>query len=111
MCILLDHCVPVDLTPHIRGHEVTSVRDKGWQELDDGRLLDAMTGQFDALLTVDAGIPYQQLIRDRPFSVVILRAVSNRAGALARLIPELLKTLKDIEPGEVREVGAGPPRI
>ena len=107
MRILLDHCVPVDLKPHIRGREVISVRDRGWQELDDGRLLDAMTGQFDVLLTFDAGIPYQQLIRDRPFSVVILRAKSNRVGALARLIPALLKALADIEAGEVREIGAG----
>jgi predicted nuclease of predicted toxin-antitoxin system len=102
--ILLDHCVPVDLAPHIRGHDVASVRDKGWQELNDGELLDAMTGQFDVLLTVDAGIPFQQLIRDRPFSVVILRAKSNRVGELARLIPAVLKTLKDIEPGDVREI-------
>ena len=90
---------------------MTSVRDKGWQELDDGDVLDAMTGQFDVLLTVDTGIPYQQLIGGRPFAVVVLRAKSNRVGALARLIPALLKTLKDIEPGEVREIEAGPPRV
>ena len=104
MRILLDHCVPVDLAPHIRRHEVASVRDRGWQELDDGALLGAMAGQFDVLLTVDAGLPYQQLIGDRPFSVVILRAKSNRVGELARLVPALLRALKNIEPGEVQVI-------
>ena len=104
MRILLDHCVPVDLAAHIRGHEVTNVRAMGWQQLDDGQLLDAIAGQFDVLLTVDGSIPYQQIISDRPVAVIILHARSNRVGHLARLVPALLRILKDIEAGEVREI-------
>jgi predicted nuclease of predicted toxin-antitoxin system len=102
--ILLDHCVPVDLAPHLRGFEVASVRDQGWQNLDDGELLEAMAGEFDLLLTVDAGIPYQQLIAGRSLSVVILRAKSNRVDELARLVPALLRAFKSIESGEVRVI-------
>jgi hypothetical protein len=45
--------VPWRLAESIRGHDVTSVIDLGWAELANGRLLDAMAGQFDVLLTVD----------------------------------------------------------
>lgn len=76
----------------------------GWQKLADGELLDAAAGSIDVLITVDAGMRYQQIISGLPLSVVVLRAGSNRVGHLARLIPALTRTLKDITPGEVREV-------
>ena len=75
-----------------------------WAALDDGSLLDRMAGQFDVLVAVDKSIPFQQLISGRPVAVAVLRANSNRVGHLARLIPALLKVLKDITPGEVREI-------
>jgi predicted nuclease of predicted toxin-antitoxin system len=102
--ILLDNCVPADLVPHIRGHEVETIVTMGWAGLDDGQLLDAMAGQFQALVTVDKSIPFQQLLANRPVAVVVLRAKTNRVGDLARLIPALLRALQDLVPGEVREV-------
>ena len=106
MRILLDNCVPADLASHIRAHEVATAVSMGWDALDDGPLLDAMAGQLDVLLTVDKSMPYQQLIADRPLSVIVLRARSNRVGHLARLVPDLLRVLKVIAPGEVRKVSA-----
>jgi predicted nuclease of predicted toxin-antitoxin system len=104
MRILFDNCVPADLAPHIRGHSVATAAELGWAGLDDGPLLDAMAEDFEVLLTVDKSIPFQQMLRGRPISVVVLVARSNRAGELARLVPALLKVLKDIGPGDVREV-------
>jgi predicted nuclease of predicted toxin-antitoxin system len=104
--ILLDNCVPADLAPHIRGHAVETAAALGWTDLDDGPLLNAMTGQFDVLLTVDASLTFQQSIAGRPVSLVILRARSNRVGELARLIPELHRVLKIIASGDVRYVPA-----
>jgi hypothetical protein len=45
----------------------------GWGDLNNGALLDAMAGQFDALVTVDKRLPQQQSIKDRAFGVVVLR--------------------------------------
>lgn len=104
MRILLDNCIPADLAPHIRGHEIATAVELGWDGLDDGPLLDALAGHFDVLLTVDRSLPHQQLLSDRPFATIILRAESNRVGHLARLIPELHRVLKAIAPGEVREI-------
>ena len=77
----------------------------GWAGLGDKFLLDAMAGRFDVLVTVDRSIPFQQGIAGRQLSVIVLRAKSNRVGDLARLVPELLRTLKSIVPGEVYGVG------
>lgn len=102
--ILLDNCLPADLAAHIRGDEVKTAVEMGWDGLDDGPLLDAVEGQFDVLITADKSLPFQQQLSSRSFAIVILRAKSNRVGHLARLIPELHRILKAIGPGEVREI-------
>ncbi len=76
----------------------------GWGDLDDGPLLIAMSGDFDALITVDRNLRYQQNLRDRPFDVVVLRAKSNRITDLLALMPRLRDVLGELRPGEVREV-------
>ncbi len=78
----------------------------GWADLDDGALLNAITGQFDVLLTVDASLAFQQSIAGRQLSLIVLRARSNRVGELARFIPELQKVLKVIASGDVRHIPA-----
>ena len=76
----------------------------GWGDLNNGALLDAMAGQFDALVTVDKRLPQQQHVKDRPFGVVVLRARSNRLADLLPLVPELLRVLAGLGPGVVHEV-------
>jgi len=76
----------------------------GWGNLDNGALLDAIGGQFDALVTVDKRLPQQQHVKDRSFGVVVLRARSNRLADLLPLIPELLRALSALGPGVVDEV-------
>jgi hypothetical protein len=76
----------------------------GWGDLNNGALLDAMTGQFDSLVTVDKRLPQQQHITDRPFGVVVLRARSNRLADLLPLVPALLAALAGLGPGGIHEV-------
>ena len=60
MKILLDACVPRRLRDRLSGHEVRTAPDMGWGDLNNGALLGAMAGQFDALVTVDKRLPEQQ---------------------------------------------------
>ena len=103
--VLLDNCVPRRLGGYIKGHEVESAIKLGWADLDDGRLLDAMTGKFDVLVTVDKSIPFQQRLDHRPVAVFLLRAKSNTLVNLAQLVPRMLEALSDVKPGEVLEIG------
>jgi hypothetical protein len=77
----------------------------GWGDFNDGPLLDAMWGRFDALITVDKNLSKQQNLSTRPFSVVLLRAKSNRLADLLPLVPDLIEILKNLGPGEIRELG------
>lgn len=76
----------------------------GWGDLDNGDLLNAMAGAFDALVTVDKRLPDQQTIKDRAFGVVVLRAKSNRLADLLPLLPRLLHAISILRPGNVKEV-------
>ena len=104
MRILLDACVPRSLRNSLSGHEVRTAPEMGWGNLDNGALLDAMAGDFDALVTVDKRLPQQQNFSDRPFGVIVLRARSNRLSDLLPLVPALLGALSTLEPGIVNEV-------
>ena len=81
MRVLLDACVPKGLRKSLSGHEVRTAPEMGWGDLDNGDLLDAMKGIFDALVTVDKRLPQQQHVKDR-LGVVVLRAKSNRPIAV-----------------------------
>lgn len=91
-------------------HEVRTAPEMGWGDLDNGDLLDAMEGRFDALVTVDKRLPRQQDLKGRSFGVVVLRARSNRLADLLPLVPALLQALGALKPGGIREVGRPPGR-
>ena len=104
MRVLLDTCVPKRLTRDLPGFEVRHATEMGWSDLDDGPLLTAMAGSFDALVTVDRNLPHQQNLNARPFAVLLLRAQSNRLTDLARLVPKLRSALKRAVPGQLIEL-------
>ena len=104
MRILLDACVPRRLSHELPGHEVRTVPEMGWTDLDDGPLLDAMTGLFDALVTVDKNLPKQQRVQNRLFGIVVLRAKTNRLADLLPLVAALRAALEELRLGEVREL-------
>ena len=106
MRILLDGCVPKRLGRELSGHEVRAAPELGWGDFDDGSLLDAMAGKFDALVTVDKNLPRQQRLDRRPFGVVILRAKTNRLVDLLPLVPWLRATLKRLRTGQATIIGA-----
>jgi hypothetical protein len=104
--VLLDACVPVDLRHAITGFNVTTARFAGLSRLSNGALLKAAEGRFDVLVTVDTSILQQQNMSGRHLAIIVLRSASNRIQGLLPLLPELKKTLAEVGPGEVRQIGA-----
>jgi len=105
MRILLDESLPRDLGKDLTGHEVRTVRQAGWAGLSNGDLLRRAAGQFDVLVTGDRNLEYQQNRATLPIPVVILVAVSNRIESLRPLVPELLRVMSRIGPGQFLYVG------
>lgn len=89
MRLLLDESVPASLRRHLRGHEVRTVVELGWQGVRNGHLLILAAAEFDALITVDKNMPYQQNAAALPLPVFVLSARSNELKALLPLIVEL----------------------
>ena len=96
MRILLDESLPRDLAREIRGHDVKTVQQAGWAGLENGELLRRAAGSFDALVTGDQNVEYQQNPAGLPIPVIILVAASNRIEALRPLVPELLQVLSGV---------------
>jgi len=38
-------------------HEIVTVRERGWGSMENGELIEAAQREFDALVTMDRGIP------------------------------------------------------
>ena len=104
--MLLDECVDRRLATNIQGHDVKTVPDAGWAGLKNGDLLSRAQLEFDALVTTDRNLPFQQDLSRFAIAVIVLRAQSNRITDLRRLIPQLLVALPVARRGEVRWVGA-----
>lgn len=81
----------------------------GWAGKKNGDLLRAMAGQgFEVLMTVDQNLRHQQNLRTVGVAVVVLVAASSRYADLAPLMPDVLKALVSIVPGDVVEITARP---
>jgi predicted nuclease of predicted toxin-antitoxin system len=103
--VLLNANLPRALARLLAGHDAHSIHQRGWSDLDDGPLLDACAGQYDALVTLDQSLRFQQNLRGRPLAVLVLRARSNRLEDLTPLVPAILAALPRASAGQVTIVG------
>jgi hypothetical protein len=75
------------------------------------KIASAAAKHFDALLTMDRGIPHQQDLRGLGLRILIIRAPSNSIVHLRPLVGSILKTLPKMSPGEVRQIGTKQTRL
>ena len=106
MRVLLDECLPRQLKRELTGHDVRTVPEMGWAGKSNGELLQLASGEFDVFVTVDRGIQYQQNLAGGRIGVIAMAAPSNDVDALRPLLPDVLKTIPSIQPGQFLRVGA-----
>ena len=85
-------------------HEVVTVRERGWGSKENGELIEVAQREFDALVTMDQGIPHQQNLRSVDLAIVLLEAPSNRLADLVPLVDEAKAVLSEARTGEVLRV-------
>lgn len=68
----------------------------GWSSVQNGELLRIAATRFDALLTADQNIEFQQNLASLPMSVVVLVSRSTALRSLEPLLPDLLKLLGEV---------------
>jgi predicted nuclease of predicted toxin-antitoxin system len=99
MRLLLDECVPARLGRALSKHQVSTVVNEGWSGIKNGKLLGLAAGSFDAFITVDKNLPYQQNTATLPIAVLVLDAVSNELPYLLPLLPALERALDALVKG------------
>ena len=79
----------------------------GWSGVKNGKLLALAAVEFDAFVTVDKNLPYQQNLTTLPIAVVVLDAMSIELPALLPLMPSLELQLSSLKPKTYVRIAAG----
>jgi hypothetical protein len=90
MRLLLDENLPKRLKTDFADHEIYTVRDKCWNGIKNGQLLQLMVeNSFHALLTFDKNLQYQQNFQKYTIAVFVFSAPSNTYLELTKLSPKV----------------------
>jgi hypothetical protein len=102
MKLLLDECAPKRLRNDFPNHEIRTLDEVDLKGLKNGELLSAALSQgFEALITVDRRMPFQQNLARLNLALVVLAASPCRYDQLKLLVPKVLVALETIRPGEI----------
>jgi hypothetical protein len=70
--VLLDEQLPQDLAPLLTGHDVRTVREQGWAGIKNGELLRRAGVEFQAFITMDRNLEFQQNISALGLGVLLV---------------------------------------
>src|ERR1044072_9300685 len=100
---LFDQGTPAPLLHHLLNHIVETVYEKGWSNLKNGDLLTQAEAEgFDALITTDQNLRYQQNLSSRRISVVVLLTTNwFRIKNNAALV---VQATDNLHPGSYEEI-------
>ena len=74
---MFDQGVPAPLRKHLLGHEISTAFELGWNELNNGELIEAAeNAYFEILITTDQNLRYQQNLAKSNIAVVVLMSTS-----------------------------------
>jgi hypothetical protein len=97
MKVLLDENLPYDFRYHLAGHDAFTVAYTGCAGTKNGHFLRlAAYAGFEAFLTMDNGVAFQQNLAKLPLAVLILSAPSNDMADLVPLVPAMLVCLSHL---------------
>lgn len=94
MRLLLDENVPHTLKSLLKGHDVTTVQECGWAGIQNGELIEKADEAFDALITADRQLRYQQTLKNRRLAIVELP--TNNRKLLYALRDDILAALREV---------------
>ncbi len=103
MKLLFDQGTPVPLRKYLPDHSVETSYERGWSNVSNGELLKRAEAEgFDALITTDQNLRYQQNLTGRRISIVVLMTISwpRIKSHLAIVIP----AINGLLPGSYLEI-------
>ena len=104
MKILFDQGVPVPLRKHLTEHQVSTAFEKIWSDLKNGELLQKAEDEgFDALLTTDQNLRYQQNLQERKIAIVVL--MSTSWPKIQKSVVKVVEAINAVKANDYLEVG------
>ncbi len=105
MKVLFDVNMPRPLRRELPGHEVVTAQTMGWGELVNGDLLQAAEKEgFDAFVTSDRNLRYQQNLTSRRIAILVVP--SNNLRVLAQMTATIRAAVDQLKPGDYVELTA-----
>ena len=102
MKILFDQGTPVPLRRSLAPHTVATAFEMGWSNLVNGELLAAAEGKFEALVTTDQNLRYQQNLQGRRLAILVLPTTNWLE--IRNHLPEVTAAVNALKPGDYREL-------
>ena len=102
MKILFDQGTSAPLRHALAGHTITTAYEMGWAKLDNGDLLSAAEAAFDAFITTDRNLRYQQNLAGRRLAILILPTTSWPMIQLH--LPKVAAAVNTLRPGDFVEL-------
>lgn len=102
MRILFDQGTPAPLRKALAGHEVATAYEMGWSQLTNGNLLKEAEASFDAFITTDQSLQYQQNLSGRRLAILTLWTTSWLI--LQRHLPEIVAAIEKLNSGDFVEL-------
>jgi hypothetical protein len=102
MKILFDQGTPAPLRDALTGHVVSTAYELGWAQLANGDLISAAEESFDALITTDRNLRYQQNLSGRRLAIVTLWTTSW--PKIQRHLPEVAAAVNQLTEGDFVEL-------
>jgi hypothetical protein len=73
MRVLFDQSTPVPIRPFLKGHNVRTAAQQGWDTLKNGELLNvAEEAGFEVFVTPDKNMRHQQNLEGRRIAIVVI---------------------------------------
>jgi hypothetical protein len=100
--VLFDECMPRPLRRLLAEFEISTAQEMGWGRVKNGELLRRAEGVFDAFLTADQQLKYQQNLKGRMLAILVLS--TNRWVKTKAEVPKIAAALRALKPGDYVEL-------
>jgi hypothetical protein len=107
LLVLIDESLPKRIRRQLPGFQAFTVPQRGWSKTKNGALLRlAESAGFDAFLTADQSLQYQQNLSTSKLRIIVFAAPSNRLEHIGPLLPQAINALHEMLPGELRVISS-----
>ncbi len=102
MTVLFDECMPEPLRPLLTGLDIRTAQEMGWGRVKNGELLERAEGVFDAFVTADQSLKYQQNLTRRRLAILVLS--TNRWPRMKAKTAQISAAIQALRPGDYVEL-------